>query len=117
MEEPQTNPSTEKSSSKSDRLENYLVRNRLLINVLLHAGLFSVALLLAYLVRYEATAAKQEWFVKSFLHWLPLFLVVKLLVFGSFKLFRGGWQFASIRDVGNILAASWLSFFWCSKAV
>jgi FlaA1/EpsC-like NDP-sugar epimerase len=31
-----------------------------------------------------------------------------MVIFGWRKLFRGGWQYASIRDVSNILIASWL---------
>ena len=31
-----------------------------------------------------------------------------LVLFGWRKLFRGGWRFASIRDVANILLASWI---------
>jgi len=38
---------------------------------------------------------------------LPFFIGIKLLIFGKMKLFRGGWRYASIRDVTNILLASW----------
>ena len=92
-------------------LEALTLRHRLGVNVLFHTLLFSLALLLAYLVRYDAGWYEKgrTWFMRSFLPMLPVFILVKLIIFGQLKLFRGGWQYASIRDVSRILLASWLS--------
>ncbi|MFA6133549.1 MAG: nucleoside-diphosphate sugar epimerase/dehydratase [Phycisphaerae bacterium] len=89
-------------------VESLLLRHRLTFNLVVHAALFSLALLLANLARFEIADSKAEkaWFVNSYLAWLPLFVGLKLIVFGQSKLFRGGWQYASIRDVLNILRAS-----------
>ena len=79
--------------------------------MVVHAFLFAVALLTAYLVRLDAGVpgtGTGTWFGGSFLSWLPYFVVLKLLIFGRMRLLRGGWQYASIRDVSSILLASWL---------
>ena len=71
-----------------------------------------MALLLAQLVRFEIVSGRDEsaahWITSSFLPWLPVFVGLKLLIFGKMKLFRSGWRYASIRDITNILLASWL---------
>ncbi|MFP4354133.1 MAG: polysaccharide biosynthesis protein [Phycisphaerae bacterium] len=51
---------------------------------------------------------RSNWLEESFLPWLPIFLAIKLLVFGRMKLYRGAWHYSSIRDVGNIVVASWI---------
>jgi len=92
-------------------LERLVLRYRLATNVLLHLILFTAALLLAYLLWFDAGPVNEQlhnWFRVSFLPCLPFFLGVKLIIFGRMRLFRGGWQYASIRDVANILLASWL---------
>ena len=88
-------------------------RYHFLSQVIVHAILFTLSLLLAFLLRFDATAAAGprdsapvEW-AGRFWRCLPFFLIVKLLIFGKMKLFRGGWRYASIRDVTNILLASW----------
>ena len=88
-------------------------RYRLAVIVAVHVVLFSLALLLSFLVRYDAGIPgegdlQENWFTESFLPWLPYFVVVKVIVFWALKLFRGGWQYTSIRDVANILLATWL---------
>ena len=68
-----------------------------------------MALVLAHLVRFDATGKTEaRWFLNLYLPWLPFFVIVKLLLFGRMRLLRGGWQYAGIRDVANILLASWL---------
>jgi FlaA1/EpsC-like NDP-sugar epimerase len=49
-----------------------------------------------------------ETLARGYLHWLPFFVIVKLVIFGHMKLLRGGWRYAGIRDVFQILWASWL---------
>jgi FlaA1/EpsC-like NDP-sugar epimerase len=97
-----------------DAWEAFRLRHRLLLNSAIHSALFAVSLLIAYLIRFDAgvpgsgAAEKVPWFYQSFLPWLPYVLVAKLVIFGRTKLLRGGWQYASIRDVSSILLASWL---------
>lgn len=91
-------------------LESLTMRHRLTVTLVVHVSLFTLALLLAYLVWFDAgpVGQRQKWFMESFVLCLPFFLVVKLLIFGKLKLLRGGWQYASIRDVASILLASWI---------
>jgi len=93
-------------------IEASLLRHRLIVNIILHALLFALALLLAYLVRFDGgvpgSGPKEKWFSREFLPSLPYFVLLKLVVFGRLRLFRGGWQYSSIRDVSNILLAAWV---------
>jgi FlaA1/EpsC-like NDP-sugar epimerase len=100
-----------RTSGKLTVLEGLLLRHRLAAHVIIHAVLFTLALLMAYLVRFDIAGGKmdvQGWFRESFLPLLPFFVVAKLVIFWRLKLFRSGWQYASIRDVANILFACWL---------
>jgi len=108
MAEAKTDKTAAGSAGKLTWLESFVLRYRLGVNIVLHAFLFALALLLAYLLWFDAgpAAGREKWFSNSFLRWLPFFVVLKLLIFGKMKLFRGGWQYASIRDVANILTAS-----------
>ena len=90
-----------------------ITRYYLLSQLIIHAGLFTLSLLLAFLLRFDATIAagasnlaSVDW-AGPFWRCLPFFIIVKLLIFGKMRLFRGGWRYASIRDVTNILLASW----------
>jgi len=88
------------------RARDILLRHRLLVNATIHAALFALALFLAYLVRFEITRQSGGWFFQRFIRWLPIYVVLKLIIFGRMKLLRGGWTYASIRDVWNIVLAS-----------
>ncbi len=93
------------------RCAGMAVRHHLAFNLLTHNILFALALLLAYLVWFEAAyrqADLSNWFVRLYLMQLPFVLIVKSIIFHWMKLFRGWWRYAGIRDVVNILIASWL---------
>jgi len=108
---PPTSPPSN-GSKLAARLGELALRYRLPFNLLVHNVLFALALLLAYLVWFEAAAYRTGslilWFKQRYLVQLPFFLIGKTLIFGRIKLFRGGWQYAGIRDVANILFGSWL---------
>ncbi len=93
--------------------EAFVVHHRKWLSVLLHMFLFTLSLLLAYMLWFEAGPKGPDppkfgdWIVRPFLYVLPFFLVVKLIIFGWMKLFRSGWQYASIRDIARILLAAW----------
>ena len=101
-------------SGKLTWLETLAMRHRLAVNILVHTLLFALALLLAYVVRFDAgwydrtiKGGGAGWFFGSYLRWVGIFVVLKLIIFGRLKLFRGGWQYASIRDVATILLGAW----------
>jgi len=113
MADPQPDPTPETGGRARALIwvEAILLRYRLACHVVIHTVLFSLALLLAYLVRHSITDSPvywYDWFPNSYLPWVPFFILAKLLIFGNLKLFRGGWQYASIRDVASILLGSWL---------
>ncbi len=86
-------------------------RYRTLVNMVIHSALFALALLLAQLVRFDTGvpgAGGTNWMYHSYLPWLPVFVGLKLLIFGKMRLFRSGWRYASIRDITSILLASWV---------
>ena len=92
-------------------IRNLFVQHRAVISIIIHTVLFALALLLAHLVRFDIAAESEDkWFVGRFLRMLPLFLIVKLVVFGLWKQFRADWMYAGTRDVVNILLASFCSF-------
>ncbi len=103
-------PSVEGTEDHLTWLESSLLRYRYPLNIAIHAVLFTLSLLLAYLVRYDAGYPGQSgvaWFTEFFIPWLPFFVGLKLVIFRQLNLFRSGWQHASIRDVANILLAAW----------
>ena len=86
-------------------------QHRMPVNVAVHSVLFALALLLAQLVRFDTGVpgtGGTNWLYHSYLPWLPVFVGLKLLIFGKMRLFRSGWRYASIRDITNILLASWV---------
>ncbi len=95
--------------SRMERLQLAFARHRYVVSVLAHASLFFIALLLAYLIRFNLTkqdsGSSYPWFKESFLPWLPFFVGVKLIIFGLKGQFRADWLYAGIRDVVDILVA------------
>ncbi len=107
-ESPEVGEPINNKSGELTWLETITVRHRLASNIFIHAILFAGGLLLAYLVWFSIAGGSIEWFTDSFLPCLPVFVILKLVIFGRLKLFRGGWQYASIRDVVTILIGAWL---------
>ena len=91
-------------------LEELMKRHRTAMNLVVHNLLFTVALLAAYLIRYDAglPEGNQDWFRRQFLGYLPYVLVAKSVIFFRLQLFRGRWRYASIHDLWRIVYASWL---------
>jgi FlaA1/EpsC-like NDP-sugar epimerase len=92
-------------------MEAIVPRHKLSINITLHSVLFALSLFLSCVIGLslrESTVSWHEWFLGQFVPMLPFFLGLKLILFGHAKLLRGGWRYASIREVANILYSSWL---------
>ncbi|MCE5278176.1 MAG: nucleoside-diphosphate sugar epimerase/dehydratase [Planctomycetaceae bacterium] len=104
---PQASPSDE---PKLTPAEAFVLRHRAAVSIIVHVVLFAVALLVAYGIRFEGSSRSEElpWF-HLYIHWLPVFMVIKLLVFGKMKLFHSNWRYSSIRDIVNILLGSWIA--------
>ncbi len=99
-------------STELSKLEAFVVRHRHILNVLVHLFLFSLSLLMAFMIRSDALVGNPQYSwqesLRSFLYVLPFFLIIKSLIFWRVRLFRGGWQYSSIRDVSRILLGAWI---------
>lgn len=85
--------------------ESLAMRYPLLVNLLIHGIIFSLGLLLAFLVWFTGRPGIvfSIWFYDKFLPLLPFFILVKMVVFWRLGLLKLGWRYASIRDVVNIV--------------
>ena len=112
MTEAKLDPSDSDSAGAARPVWEAVLRHRRSLNVLLHAALFSISLLVAFMISFEAVRNSQgerpglNWFLPKFLPCLPFFIVLKLALFWRGEVLRGGWQYSSIRDIANILRAS-----------
>ncbi len=91
---------------KRSRKKIHFSRN---VAIIIAADLFllSLGLYVSYLLRFDFQIPSP--YYASFVNILPLLLIVKLICFYSFDLYRGMWRYTSIADLFNILKASVLS--------
>jgi len=91
------------------QIQELVTRHRLLSNLIIHNLLFALALLVAYLIRFDAGVPgyKGGWFFSQYVRFLPYIMLTKSLIFARMNLFRDWWQYAGIRDVTRIVKASW----------
>jgi len=93
-----------------------LLRQRLryltLVSLIAHIFLFALSLLLAFTLTYDFKNWS-DWFVREYLTYLVLTLIVKSLVFGWRGLYRDSWRYVGLRDLFSIFIASHISFFVC----
>jgi len=75
-----------------------------------HAFLFALSLLISFAMAYDFKMVG-PWPTQQYLYYLPATLVVKLVVFGSMRLYRDSWRYVGLRDLFSILKASHASFF------
>ena len=108
---------TTRIKAKSEEISDFLLflsKYQHPLNILCHAVIFAVALLASFLLWFDAGPKTEQdmviglWFFKAYLPILPFFILLKLIIFGQLNLFRGGWQYSGIRDIAQILLASWL---------
>ncbi|UCF00083.1 MAG: polysaccharide biosynthesis protein [Planctomycetota bacterium] len=110
MAEPDTN--TQKNNipnlSESSVLPTLLLRYRKLLIILAHIIAFSASLMLSFLVA-NNMQFRRTWLVEQYPIFLLFFIIIKLLVFGLFKQYRGWWRYVGISDLMGILRASLVS--------
>jgi FlaA1/EpsC-like NDP-sugar epimerase len=99
-----------------ERLRLQLLRRRFVLVVGAHVALFILAYYLAYVIVLdgalslrrvhgrEAWASEDYW--PTFVWSLPWLLVIRLICFSRFDLFRGLWRYVSISDLAGILLAT-----------
>ncbi|OPX18757.1 MAG: hypothetical protein BZ151_12940 [Desulfobacca sp. 4484_104] len=74
---------------------------------------FSLALMLAYVIRFDLNFP--PYYQSQFLFILPIFLAVKFTCFSLFKLYGITWRFVSLNEIWNIVKASLLSLATCGS--
>ena len=88
-------------------MKTRLLRKNFFLILSLDVLLLACAWYGAYLVRFEFNIPQQ--FFKSFKVVLPLILIVKIISFYFFDLYRGMWRYTSIADLLNIIKATSIS--------
>ena len=73
-----------------------------------HIAAFAISLLLAFLVLNDMRL-ERYWLVEYYARFIGFFIIVKLVVFGLLKQYRGWWRYVSISDLLGILRASFIS--------
>ncbi|MBI4578573.1 MAG: polysaccharide biosynthesis protein [Planctomycetes bacterium] len=103
-------------------------RYRAPVSLLAHALLFSLALFLAFCLRYDfkpytevglgpGNIVRNSWITREYLTYLPWTLAVKLTIFGLMGLYRDSWRYVGLRDLFSITKASHVSIFICLVGV
>ncbi|HJS42791.1 MAG TPA: nucleoside-diphosphate sugar epimerase/dehydratase [Gemmatimonadales bacterium] len=80
-----------------------LRRYRRALSIVGHIGLVTIAYFTAYALRFDLQIPPEQ--VRRFAETLPYLLVVRLVFFHRFGLFRGYWSFVGIRDLRQLLGA------------
>src|SRR4030042_1527320 len=88
---------------------DFLMRHRVLVKSFLHVGIFILAYVSAWLIRFEFSIPPQ--YVATIRDTLLLLLAAKAIGFLVFGLFRGWWRYVSITDIFPIGAGCTLGTF------
>ena len=86
-----------------------LLRYRTIVLIGLHVALVAASYTLAFLLRFEWEIPAP--YFQTYLATLPLILVLRLLAFGHFRLYRGWWRYVGMRDAYDLLKAVIVSSF------
>ena len=104
--------SKNQKSSESSMLPAVLLRYRKPLIILAHIIAFAASLMLSFLLAHNMQfrpAYNPDWLVRQYPLLLLFFIIIKLLVFGLFKQYRGWWRYVGISDLTGIIGASVLS--------
>jgi FlaA1/EpsC-like NDP-sugar epimerase len=100
-------------ASSAEGLSPFLVKFRMHLVVLAHAGLFAVALLAAFCLAHNFRWETYDhlWFVELYLPMLALAIPIKLLVFWRTGQYRGSWRYVGLRDLLGVINSSMIGTF------
>ncbi len=87
-----------------------LLRYRRPLIIIAHIIVFATSLFSSFLV-VKNMQLKLNWLVNEYPPLLLFFLVIKLLIFGLFKQYRGWWRYVGIQDLTGIMRSSLVSTF------
>ncbi len=85
-----------------------LLRHRRLLIIFAHIVVFTISLMLSFLVA-NNMQFRLGWLINQYPFLLFFFIIIKLVVFGLFKQYRGWWRYVGISDLIGILRASLVS--------
>ncbi|MGA2070217.1 MAG: nucleoside-diphosphate sugar epimerase/dehydratase [Sedimentisphaerales bacterium] len=111
MTEPNSNIQTKYKAANpaaSQFVPNILLRFRRFLIVLAHLVVFAVSLMLSFLVA-SNMQLRAEWLIGQYPILLLFVLVIKTVIFGLFKQYRGWWRYVGISDLTGIIRASLVS--------
>ncbi len=108
-------PNTHLKNNNQDQLEPStppaaLLTFRKPLIILAHIIAFAASLMLSFLLA-SNMQFRRSWLVDQYLLLLVFFILIKLLVFGLFRQYRGWWRYVGISDLLGILRASLVSTF------
>ena len=87
-------------------IEKNAPKNRIALLVVLDLLIIAVSGFLALYVRFDFSFSKMDMkYVDYELHYLPVNLILTLLIFVAFKLYRSVWHFASTTELLNVIGA------------
>ena len=78
--------------------------------VLTHIIVFAASLMLAFLLA-SNMQFRRSWLTEQYPLLLIFFVIIKPIVFGLFKQYRGWWRYVGISDLAGIISASLVSTF------
>ena len=84
-----------------------LRQQRRVLSITGHLALVSLAYLAAYALRFDFRIPPDQ--LRNYAETLPYLLVLRLLFFNRFGLFRGYWHLVGVRDLRQLVAATSLS--------
>ncbi len=87
-----------------------LLKFRKQLIILAHIVVFTISLLLSLLLA-NNLQFRRTWLVEQYPLLLLFFIIIKLVVFGLFKQYRGWWRYVGISDLIGILRACLVSTF------
>jgi FlaA1/EpsC-like NDP-sugar epimerase/UDP-N-acetylmuramyl pentapeptide phosphotransferase/UDP-N-acetylglucosamine-1-phosphate transferase len=99
--------SREKRSALPTPVHGYALKYQTLVIVVSQAILLTIAYYASFMLRLDLNVP--EPYLSVFLTTLPLVILIGLLVFAYFRLFRGWWQYAGMSDLLDIIRAAVVS--------
>jgi len=87
---------------------SFLLKFRTLLIVLVHILVFALSLMLSFLLAYNMRF-EREWLVGKYPLLLLFFVIIKLIIFGLFRQYRGWWRYVGISEITEILRAALVS--------
>jgi len=85
-------------------MEETLLRYRRVGIILTHALVFAAALWVAFLLRFDFEVTER--YVGLMVRAAPIFVLIKLLVFGIFRQYSGWWRYVSLDDLLSVLKSA-----------